>query len=75
MDDICQQEFPDKHRNYVWNLLGENKKYIEKRVIGGELPNQFYMIMGEFTKAIDFNHYIRTGEFKMKFTQGRLPLP
>jgi hypothetical protein len=65
MDDICIQEFPDKHRNHVWNLLAENKKYIEKREIGGDLPNQFYVIMSEFTKVVDFNHYIVTGNFRM----------
>lgn len=74
MEDICTQVFTDKHKNYVWNILGENKKYIEKREIGGDLPHQYYMIMSEFTKVIDLDHWIRSGEFRMKLVQSTLPL-
>lgn len=69
MHEIREGEFPDKTGNYVWNLLAENYTYIEKRVIGEKIPNQFYIKMGAFSKVVDVKNYVKTGEIKQKLVQ------
>jgi len=75
MAQIREDEFPDKNGNYVWNLVRENIYYIDKREIGPDLPDQLYLQMKRFKEAVDMNHYMRTGEIKMKLQQTAMSFP
>lgn len=69
MAQIREEEFTDKTGNYVWNLLSENYAFIDKRVIGGDIPHQFRMKMKEFGAVVDLVHYVKTGQLKQKLVQ------
>jgi len=74
---IKDDEFPDKQMKYVYNLIKENidNHLIEKREIGEGIPHEYRMRVNVLGSHIDCMHFVKTGDFKGKYKQGKLPLP
>jgi hypothetical protein len=66
MNEIRDDEFPDKQGNYVWNLVRENIYYIDKREIGTGIPDELYLKMTRIGEVIDLKAFIVTGKYIRK---------
>jgi hypothetical protein len=73
---IKDDEFPDKQMKYIYNLIKENidNGLIEKRELGEGLPHEYRLRINVLGGYIDCLHFVKTGDFKGKYKQGKLPL-